>query len=150
METTDLMIGDFVKVSMNQGAKVEYGRVANLDESGGIDVGVVGEPYSYWNLDGDDEILPIPLTPEIFKKSGFTLNEEENPIFTIRVYSLEADDVAVIQRPKGGWKFMHGKEASNQNVLFLGDGKFVCMPIQYVHELQHALRLCGIDKEITL
>lgn len=28
--------------------------------------------------------------------------------------------------------------------------KNIMMPIEYVHELQHALRLCGINKEITL
>lgn len=140
MKATDLMIGDWVKCT---DPRCE-GHQVDLIDHGNEEVGLDGE------IDNFENIIPIPLTPEIFEKSGFTLNEEENPIFTIRVYSLDADDVAVIQRPKGGWKFMYGKATDNQQNLFFGDGTFVCMPIQYVHELQHALRLCGIDKEITL
>lgn len=126
MNATEMMIGDIVSVS----GKPIHVTLATI--RAGI------------------EVKPIELTSEIFEKSGFTLNEEENPILTIRVYSLDADDVAVIQRPKGGWKFMHGNATSNQQDLFFGDGKFVCMPIQYVHELQHALKLCGIEKKVVL
>lgn len=143
MKAEELMIGDWVL------AEGKLTQVTDIDKYDGINrkwIAGCENGGCIW----EEYIEPISLTPEIFEKSGFTLNEEENPIFTIRVYSLDADDVAVIQRPKGGWKFMYGKETSNQQNLFFGDGKFVCMPIQYVHELQHILKVCGIDKEIVL
>ena len=75
------------------------------------------------------KIEPIPLTPEILEKNGFRLD----------TYSEE---------------FMSGKwwtrndfvihESMNDSV---GRNNF---SYKYVHQLQHALRLCGIEKEIEL
>jgi hypothetical protein len=31
-----------------------------------------------------------------------------------------------------------------------GPDTALCLQIRYIHELQHALRLCGIEKEIVL
>lgn len=77
----------------------------------------------------DYNIFPIPITPEILKKNGFRLD----------TYSEE---------------FMSGKwwtrndfvihESMNDSV---GRNNF---SYKYVHQLQHALRLCGIEKEIEL
>lgn len=67
------------------------------------------------------EIEPIPLTEEIVIKNG--LNEPE--FF------------------KGYW-LMVNKEGG----FFIED--HVTMIFRYVHELQHALKLCGINKDIKL
>ena len=64
---------------------------------------------------------PIPLTEEIVIKNG--LNEPE--FF------------------KGYW-LMANKEGG----FFIED--HVTMIFRYVHELQHALKLCGINKDIEL
>lgn len=78
---------------------------------------------------------PVPLTDEILKANGF--------------------------HREGGVSYWHegGRDASiiywskEKTELIIGcssDDYFVKMPVRYVHELQHAFRLAGIDKEIKL
>lgn len=71
------------------------------------------------------EVDPIPLTPEILEKNGFVFDHDVfdgiYPMINIIYcdYKLLVDD----------GKYIDGGE--NKNIL-------------YVHELQHALRLCGL------
>ena len=76
--------------------------------------------------DGDDFswIEPIPLTAEILEKNGFVLDGE----------SWWYKDFRIVLSSSKGVSLVCGRQI-----------KFC-----YVHELQHALRLCGIDKEIIL
>ena len=69
---------------------------------------------------------PIPLTAEILEKNGFDCNQDAKTSI-----GLVYHECARITE--------YGEEV-------LEDGKM----IRYVHELQHALKLCGIDKEIVL
>lgn len=80
----------------------------------------------------DDEIEPIPLTPEILAK-----NAEHRTISG--GYALTR---AVAIRPISD-------EAFGVYGVMVG---FAELPVRisYVHELQHALRLCKIEKEIVL
>ena len=103
------MIGDWVQivptapVMPNEYHRIDWIRTGEI----GLDNRkIVTYPY----------IQPIPLTPEILEKNGFSRN---------------GLDIALFDR-KGGDDFVG---ASN---------------LQDVHELQHALKLCGIDKEIRL
>ena len=86
-------------------------------------------------------IEPIPLTPEILEKNGFedigddTYQLEENPCwfwvdFFRHNYGCEYDTST------------YEYEDSEHRLKLYG--------IPSVHELQHALRLCGIEKEIEL
>ena len=105
MNANELMLGDWVKY---HGVPV---RVVEISEKS---VGFMsGGAY---DIDKPENLMPIPLTPEILEKNGFSRN---------------GLDIALFDR-KGGDDFVG---ASN---------------LQYVHELQHALRLCGIEKEIVL
>ncbi len=79
----------------------------------------------------EKNIQPIPLTAEILEKNGFVISNEEPVIDEI--------GVSIIY---GRYKRIDEDQCTNY-----GDGLY---PIKYVHELQHALRLCGIKKEITL
>ena len=72
------------------------------------------------------EAQPIPLTAEILEKNGFDCNHDAKTSIDL-VYH----DCARITE--------YGEEV-------LEDGKM----IRFVHELQHALRLCGIDKTIEI
>lgn len=82
-------------------------------------------------FDIDSAVLyePIPLTTEILEKNGFMW--DNLPI------SQYWEQYGLIIYPAGGGYRMN----CGQNVSF---------KIDYVHELQHTMRLCGIDKEITL
>lgn len=107
-------------------------------------VSVDGDP-TLDRIDIDDELCGIPLTPEILEKNGFNLRE----------------NIVV-----GGPKFVHEQDdGRTEIVIWLQDGMFmevrkniyyedeICytLPVPFfVHELQHCLKLCGINKTIEL
>ena len=105
MKANELMIGDWVYDTILKGNT----KVETLSSSG-----IKGDFHE--NVCDENTFEPIPLTPEILEKNGFSRN---------------GLDIALFDR-KGGDDFVG---ASN---------------LQCVHELQHALRLCGIEKEIEL
>lgn len=76
-----------------------------------------------------DRIFPIPITPEILEKNGFIYNE-----------------LPFIQ----GWEQFGLTLTIGGNGFRINCGINVAMIIDSVHELQHLIRLCGIDKEIEL
>ena len=67
---------------------------------------------------------PIPLTPEILEKNGFTRDGE----------SWWYKDFRIVLFSSNGVSLICGRQ----------------MRFKYVHELQNALRLCIIEKEIEL
>lgn len=84
-----------------------------------------------------DEIwLPIPITPEILEKNGFKLDKEDGWWWLT---------------PKIGITFW---EEGNIELEAWNEHTAVNIHIKYLHQLQHALRLCGItlniDKKIEL
>ena len=134
MKVTDLMIGDWVKVHFGEynetiGSDV-YGQVAELYDDGRIEVTVNNEPSSYWNIEKErgDEILPIPLTTEILEKNGWCLDEIDGSY-------RHCDNNFWI----GGRNAPFGILVSNKYI-----------EVNYVHELQHLLKSCKIDKKIVL
>lgn len=73
----------------------------------------------------DIQVKPIPLTPEILEKNGWKETEywyEYKDGNTIIQYSLS-----------NIWGIINGVEIEH----------FKC---EYVHQLQHLLRLCGLDE----
>jgi hypothetical protein len=77
-------------------------------------------------------IHPIPLTPEILEKIGFYRSE-------------------IPTRDEIG-NYYHRKIAPSSIFVSMSfeDGRDFGNEIKYLHELQHALKLCGIDKEIVV
>ena len=82
----------------------------------------------------DDEIVGIPLTEEILDRNGF----ESVPAPSERVWMRNGQEVWLDNEGENYW-------ANIKNGEFYFEGY-----IEYIHELQHALRLCGIEKEIEL
>lgn len=89
-------------------------------------------------FDMDEAVLykPIPLTPEILEKIGFETQPNIGYII---------DDYDGTQIIYDRW---------DNNLRIIKDYK-TCLDIETfsglsVHELQHALRICGIEKEIEL
>ena len=95
----------------------------------------------------DDEIVGIPLTPEILEKNGFKKLDFSHYQINDRTLVLDAD---------GKWEGplswhwvvteMMDTNQRGQSVVL----DYYVATINYVHELQHALKLCGIEKEIVL
>lgn len=143
MKAEELMIGDWVygctdPYETDRDKKKYPVKVIRIDADG--DTMTEGEnpftePYEdeWWNLE------PIPLTPEILEKNGFERPDARSLYFT---KSDDYFDVAIHEITDSIWYFEY------QNCEFNLPPCSVL--VAYVHELQHALRLCGIDKEIVL
>ncbi len=126
MKSIDLMIGDWVYVA-HRGSASHFGKVSALLPSGAVETEIEGAVGLSSSVD------PIPLTPEILEKNGFvkTIHQDlyKNTYLLDRFFIHEH----------------HNKVKFPYCWIDLGD-----TDIKYVHELQHALRLCGIKKEIVL
>ena len=66
---------------------------------------------------------PIPLAPDIFEKNGFKDIDKEDNCDGYDIYWTNGDGYSINAQD---------------------------LRLHYVHELQHALKLCGIDKEIVI
>ena len=90
---------------------------------------------------------PIPITPEILEKNGFKKKEEGE---TYSEYISVWEEISIIS-------FVFYKETICGVDTLLecelgfpgGLDRIHHCHIKYVHQLQHALRMCGIEKEIT-
>ena len=101
----------------------------------------VGEDYAYatfegnegdpWEFDDkDDQPEPIPLTPEILVKNGFIkVNSQRYD------YGYPDTDFYVKVNPKKNMIHVNGRNA-NSNLY----------SHSFVHEMQQALRLCGLNE----
>jgi len=126
MKANELMIGDWV---FCEGQPIPSNvTIQSIAEDGVWFMGDKVEGAATF-----DRIFPIPLTPEILEKNGFSFQnwwriENGNPT----IYLAEH---------YGSW-WLYQDDYLDTREYFA--------KIKYVHELQHALRLCGIDKEITI
>ena len=133
MKANELMIGDWV-LDGNHIAQVVlltcYGIIGTtFNESSNIEV-----------------VEPILLTPEILEKNGFVANKHVYP-YPYYEYINEKDKLKV------GFAFPQGNRTSYKDPWVYVDSENVFiehLPCIFVHQLQHALRLCGIDKTIEL
>ena len=91
----------------------------------------------------EHDLDPIPITPEILEKNGF---EKKLPIGNAPFYTFSDDDeyyaLAIDEYTDSLWRI----EYTNCEINF----PIVRIMVCFVHELQHALRLCGIEKEIVI
>lgn len=97
------------------------------------------------------EIQPIPITPEILEKNGF--EKSYSSILTADGYKkLPVYRYKNIQQAQSIRhnliKVCVSLDGSKYDVEF-GIGSHI-FDLEYVHEFQHALRLCEIGKEIIL
>ena len=138
MRATELQIGDWVLKDMNWSeedplySRLDY-QLYQIESGDDIDLACEN------NCIGDGSIYqPIPLTPEILEKNGF-------------------------EQKTDGWLRCEDKANEFQNYIFIqyrhqGDireceinyvnivkANYLYI-INYVHELQHALRLCGLPE----
>lgn len=120
MEANKIMIGDKVAVRSNDGYDSFTLTVSEVKENG-ISSGKHRIFFAY------DEIEPIPLTAEILARNLEKAFEKAVDTFKIKGYR--------IQKEEGVWWFGY------INRVFCK----IC-PANYVHELQHALRLVGLNE----
>lgn len=129
MKCEDLMIGDLV---------YHHNEVVRIT---GIGQNLVTYIYYHYVDCEVTEIEPIPLTAEIFEKNGFQKNKISN--YETR-FCIECGYNVLYVKDIGIQEFDVGNSSDEE-----GDLRGFAT-IKYVHELQHALRLCGIEKEIKI
>lgn len=87
-----------------------------------------------------DTCLPIKLTEDILVKNGFEKNhDDEAPAEECYFYRLFAKPCGWFDIDAFGLEEELGAEFTYHDIN-----------INYVHQLQHLLRLCGIEKELII
>ena len=86
----------------------------------------------------DEHWYGIELVPEILEKNGFAKLEDESGKQRYRWEYADGIHISIDFTDTDPW-------------VHVSNRCYFAVPYcEYVHQLQHALRLCGIDKEITL
>ena len=139
MELTDLMVGDWVKVlPISHRVESHYDRIESIRKEYTGQVYIEGgyhdrdhkgiDDWFDWSV-GLNDIAPIPLTTEILEKIGF----EYDPYYHNWIYhEFTINYGHLIDEEDGDYLFIWAADTS--------------MKLTYIHELQHALRLCGLNE----
>lgn len=129
MKATDLMIGDLLKDENN-----DFFQVAAIKGESGV----IYDEYNDFHT--EEDVKPIPLTPKILEKNGFVESYSGNThCLNYHNYKDHEEDFDIY--------ICDGiREGSTCEEL----KEYQITAIRYVHELQHILKLCKIDKEIEL
>lgn len=135
MIATDLMIGDWVSYRRDYPDRIN---------------GISANAYSVYLIkDGwipIEKINPIPLTPEILEKNGWK---------DISTHTLKGCDTFRLCLEQRSFDYTLTLKMRDYFRLDSYDDRVytlceVNFGFKYVHQLQHALRLCGVEKEIVL
>lgn len=133
IKISELSIGDWVNQKMNNGAYqvqwIEREMVGLIKHTGTEEDGSIcltAVPLSF--------IEPIPLTPEILEKNGLCVVEEDADFSEYELFGSE------------NFSIFHIKGTLHYR-LETPQASVVCWN---VHQLQHALRLAGVEKEIEV
>lgn len=143
IKVTDLMIGDWIRISsddsINNDIRGKAVQVLGLcDEDAEIRVDLGNDTvYGYFWSESEDDFAPIPLTAEILEKNGF------EHLSRTSYYDYESLDGYVVRYDAWDKRL---KVLKDLDVAY-NSGDYADI---YVHTLQHVLKLLGINKEITL
>lgn len=124
LKISDLSIGDYVCYCDR------VYKVYSIEESGLVRAN--NKSYSCPHIMKHiDYIDPIPITAAILEKNGWKRNEEDEYM------EYYGDPTSCIAHTKGTYHYR----------LEVPEASVVC---HFVHQLQNALRLAGVDKEIVM
>lgn len=143
MKVNEIQIGDWVKISRRN----KIGKVYRIDAANGK-----GNGYAAV-IDGDYhemDLEPIPLTPEILEKNGW--------VRTKYCYGRDCMELhGADELPEGVDNALSMARWSIDNFyqyhfldLCMWKGNVSQHDVHFVHQLQHAFRIFGIEKEIEL
>lgn len=134
MKAQDLMIGDLVtfKDCQQDFAPV----IIRIWQINGEDNAFawINNSDSLDEITIDDDIVGIPITQEILEKNGFQKN------YMYFVCQLDEDFELWYYPHLGSLRY----EYNGELIAKFPDA------MNYVHQLQHALKMCGVDKTIVI
>lgn len=123
MKVEDLMVGDFV---------IDDGVRTRIDE---IDFAL-----------NSDKLSPVPLSEGIFLKSGFIKMGIHEVSYRYSKGTCDFYSCVEILPQKGEW-FVCAQKFGISNISYNREFKG---RILFLHELQHILRVTGIEKEVKI
>lgn len=148
MKASELMVGDYITFSdVQNDSNCPKLKVIAINEE---DVYVLNDGDPVADLYDIKELSGIPITPEILENNGFAKEKEDE--LGITYYFLARPfitQITLYKEPIGGVSILFkvwGRVPSSEG----GVNDIHLCSVKYVHEMQHALRLCGIEKEIEL
>ena len=128
MDVNDLMIGDLVQVN---------GEVFKVISISYFDIGISDSKEDFYH-EHIDNIESIPLTQKILEKNGFVKQDYDGWLISEhngrRLIEYRTDYF-------GGLLIINYVEEPYSKIS---------IKLKYVHELQHALKLCRFDKDIDI
>lgn len=143
MKATELMIGDWVHCETLGEKIIEKVSEITRTRNNELKIGVVHAniPYSFL----EKYIEPITLTSNILDKNfrGRKVKGVSFPIFDYFLDKEEQDYIRISAYSIYLCKAYDDSEHGAHDDVYITE-------LKYVHELQHALRFYGIDKEIKL
>lgn len=134
MKAVDLMIGDWVKIK----GHLDYDKVQEIarDESMQWYISFACSATLFRAY----EFEPVPLTPEILEKNGFEMFKYDGWVHYYRIFGNGAIPFVL-------HSIIGGEMLSQEVDIFSTSTNTNCgIDVNYVHELQHALRLCGLNE----
>ena len=144
MKANELMIGDYVTFADCQNDKYpSIVKIWQINEAGEAFVSIDGDDLEEIAI--DDEVVGIPITPEILEENGFEKQSRYQWKYRDNSCTIEISIAPKIE--------IEGEVLGPSPINVIIEGALFELNKTddwYVHELQHALRLCGIDKEIEL
>ena len=135
LKISDLSVGDWVMVEWPDGERWR-GKLTRLSEAGGIEVSCANGKHVRCS---SNFISPIPITAKMLKKNGF-----EDGLPKGKAYKLGVNNDVWLFRSDKCWDFRIYHDFYSEGIIQTK------LWIEYIHQLQHALRLAGVEKEINL
>lgn len=131
MEAKQLQIGDIVSCL---GDPVRVTAVRTVYDDRTNPIGIMS-PLKIEYFFKEENVKPVPLTTDILTNNGFTQDTIGSGLI-LHIDNSENLYVLVNYRYNGECR----------NVEISNNMYNISCPIKYVHELQHALRLCGLSE----
>lgn len=133
LSSKDLMIGDWVEFHQSDGQGF-YAQVEALNDDG---------TFSESGFYADKDVSPIPLTEEILNRNCKNILRWKGKGYEWTWYNEDDGYIELSSRAEG-------ETCKDGFFVSANGGEYRLFTIHYVHELQHALRLCGFEKDIEL
>ena len=130
MKASEFMVGDWVL--NDEGTPYRVAQVNDCCYDGN------SSDLMLENGDTYTDIEPMPITDDVLQKIGFIKNNVNNKYFISDDYF----DIFIYEWSDSIWLFKYVSTEMNTP-----NEQRTC---SYVHNLQHALKDCGIDKEIMI
>lgn len=130
MKVTNLMVGDWILIN-NIPHKIQAIDSIDAEIRADDELYYIGEDRYH----SEDKIEGVPITPEILEKNGIRKRRDEYAVFGwegMKQWYVTLEDF----KPQYDFWFI---TSSDRDLNISGQ-------IRYVHQLQHALRICGLDE----